>query len=157
MGVLFTTAAGTAVKLSTIASIAGAGIAAAGAIGQGKAAQNTAKFNAEMLRSQGERQRQIAELNASRKRKDNAALEAKQRAIMAGSGRDASSGSALLLQEDLAEEGEFNARLIENQAEADISNTNARRTLALSEGRNARTASYIRAGSTLLNAGQSFV
>lgn len=144
------------VKAANFYAGASAAMSAVGALRSGQAAQNSAKFNAEMLRRQEARQRQINALNAKRKRADNEAIAAKQRALLAGQGRDATSGSALLLQEDLAEEGEFNARLIENQGAADVAGTQARRILALSEGRNAKQASFFRAGSTLLKAGQAF-
>lgn len=136
---------------AAIAGMVGAGVGAAGAIQQGKAAKQSAEFNAAMMKREADREKQIGELNARRVRKETESLAATQRALLAGGGGDQSTGSALLIQEDLAEEGEFNARLAEVNAETAVSTKMAQATLARMGGRAAGTSSYIRAGTTLLS------
>lgn len=135
-----------------IMSIVSAAASAAGSIQQGRAASAASKTQAELYRRQAQREQQIGALNASRARKDAEALAGKQRAFLAGSGADPSSGSALLVQEDLAEEGEFNARLAENNALHAAQSRMSAAVLARAAGRGAQQGSYFRAGSTLLGA-----
>ncbi len=116
----------------------------------GQAEADRYNFEAEIRRQEAERERQLGELNAKRQREDNERLAATQRARLAGSGRDVGTGSALLLQDDLAEEGEFNALLLEADADAKVRSKLAERELSLAAGRNASTASFFRAGSALL-------
>ena len=123
---------------------------AVGMIAQGSQANAAAKSQAELNRRAAERERQLGQLRAKQIRDDASQLAGTQRSILDGQGRDRSSGSALLVQADLAEEGEYNARLAENDSEATISSIRAQSVLRLAEGRNAQTAGYWNAGTTLL-------
>ena len=143
------------VTTSIIMSGVAAATSAAGAISQGKAAQQQAETQAEIYRRQEERTRQLNTLNAKRRREDNEAVEATQRAMLAAQGRDIGTGSALLVQRNLAEEGEFNARLEENVGADAISQIQTNRVMALASGRGAQRASFIRAGAGLLDAAGS--
>lgn len=133
--------------VSAAASVAGA----ASAMQQGRQQQDMSNIQAEIFSRQAKREREIGELNARRTREQGESLAATQRAILAGSGGEGSTGSALLIQEDLAEETEFNARLAENNAEAAAQSKMSEAVLARLEGRNARTASFYRAGTALLS------
>ena len=132
---------------------ASAAMSAAGAIAQGKAAENQAKTQAELARRSAERERQIGAMKAKQQRESNKRTEGTQRALLSATGGDTSTGSSLLVQEELAEEGEFNARLVENNAAAQASQFEAERVMRLAAGKNARTASYFRAGQALLSGG----
>ena len=129
---------------------ASAAVSAAGAIAQGKAAENQAKTQAELARRSAERERQIGAMKAKQQRESNKRTEGTQRALLSATGGDPGTGSALLVQEELAEEGEFNARLTENNAAAQASQFEAERVMRLAAGKNARKASYFRAGQALL-------
>ena len=132
------------------------GVSALGAIQQGKAANQQAKTQAEMYARQAERERQMGELNAARKRKEGKRVAGTQRAILGAGGGDMSEGSALLAQSELAEEAELNARLLESNAEAKVSSLQAQGVLERARGKAAQTAGYIRAGSALLKGAAQF-
>jgi hypothetical protein len=140
-------ATGTLIALTA----ASAAMSAAGAISQGKAAKNMADTEAELARRQADRERQIGAMQAKQQRESNKRTEATQRGLLSTTGGDASTGSSLLVQEELAEEGEFNARLVENNAAAQASQFEADRVMALAAGKNARSASFFRAGNALLS------
>jgi len=123
-------------------------VSAAGAIGQGKAAQNAANVQAQLYERQAQRDREIGALNARRQREEAERLAGTQRALLGS--QEGGSGSALLVQEDLGAEGEFNARLAEANAEAVASSKMTQAVLSRAEGRGARQASYFRAGTALL-------
>lgn len=138
----------------TVALMAAAtAMSAVGAISAGSSAQAQAKTQSEILRRQAERERQIGESNAKVQREKNKRLAAKQMALLDATGQDAGTGSALLVQQELAEEGEFNARLIENNAAAQISSLNEQRVLTQMKGSAAKKASFFKAGSALLEGG----
>ena len=129
---------------------------AAGSVAQGRAASAQGKLQAEMYERQAQRERQIGELNAAREAKRNRAIQAQQRALLAGTGADPSSGSALLIQTDLAEEGKLNEELIRNNADAAVTTSKTQAVFARAEGKNAQRASYFRAGSALLKGAAEF-
>ena len=131
-------------------------VSALGAIQQGKAANQQAKTQSEMYARQAERERQMGELAAARKRKEGKRVAGTQRAILGAGGGDMSEGSALLAQGELAEEAELNARLLENNAAAKISSLQAQGVLERARGKAAHTAGYIRAGSALLKGAAQF-
>jgi len=133
--------------VSTAASAATSMASAAGAAQQGQ-------MQAELARRQAERERQIGVLQAGQLREKNKRTEGTQRALIAGKGSDLGDGSALLIQEELAEEGEFNARLTENNTAARASGFEAERTIALARASQARSSGMMRAGSALLSGGR---
>ena len=139
-----------AIDFKTVISAASTLMSAAGAISQGRAQQQAAGTQAELYRRQAERERQIGALNARRQRAEAARLAGTQRALLGAAGQAAGGGSALLVQEDLAGEGEFNARLAEANAEAAAGSKMMQAVLSRAEGRGARQASYFRAGTALL-------
>lgn len=133
-----------------------AGLTGIGALSAGASANAQSKVQAEMYARQARRERQIGELNAAREKKKNAAVQAKQRALLAGNNADLSEGSALLVQSDLAEEGELNERLIKNNADANVNTYQTQAVLERASGKNKQTASYFRAGSALLKGASAF-
>ena len=145
--------------MTAVAPYMAAGSAAIGAIGainQGKAANRAAQAQAAHYRAQAERERQIGMVNQQRLAKENEALAGRQRALLAGQGRDIGSGSALLVQSDLAEEGAYNEALALANAEDAAYGREAQAALEVAEGRAAKSAGYFKAGTTLLTAGSKF-
>ena len=122
----------------------------AGAIGQGRAQSRAAKMQARFLEEQAQREAEIGELNAERIADENKSLLGVQRALMA-QGRDLSSGSALLLQEDLAEEGKFQELLAKDAGEVKSRGLRQEALLERMRGKTARVSSIFRAGKTLLD------
>lgn len=145
---------GGAFSMGTMLSSIGTLSSVMGAIGGGSAANQSAQMQADIYARQAAREREMGALQAGRLRKQNEQVAATQRALLASGGRDMSTGSALLIQEDLAEEGEFNALLAENNTDATISSLRAQEVMERAKGKNAQTASYFRAGSTLLKGGK---
>lgn len=141
----------TAAAVKTAIAIAGAAVSAVGAIQQGEAANAAAKFEADQLRQQAERDRQIARQEAEDYSNQEARQRARFRALQAGSGTTLE-GTPLAVLGDLAEEAELQAqRTIASGATA-ANRAEGSARLRLFEGRNAQQAGYLRAGSTLLTA-----
>lgn len=156
MGVVTTTGVLAGVKLSTMAMVANSAMGAVGALKQGQAQAAASQTQAALYERQAQREREIGALNAKRQRQAGEKLAATQRALLAAGGGDPSTGSALLIQEDLAGESEMQARLAESNAEAAVSAKMSEAVLARAEGRNAKTASYYRAGTTLLKGAEAW-
>ena len=135
------------VTLMAVSSAAQAGMQVMSARGQAQGA----KMQAELARRQAERERQIGAMQASQLREQSKRTEGTQRALLAARGGDTGTGSALLVQEELAEEGEFNARLAENNAAARSSQFEAENVLQQARARQIRSAGLMRAGTTLLS------
>jgi hypothetical protein len=127
--------AGTAATVSTVATVVGTGLSVVGALNQGKAESGAAQFNAESARQEA----------ASREAAQRAQAQRQLGTIRAGV---AKSGARM--------EGTPLAVLSESAANAEIDALNTRysgqREGALydSRARNARTAGYLRAGTSLL-------
>lgn len=128
-------------------------VAAASAYAQGQAAKRQSNMQADLTDQQSARDKQIGELNAAREKKKNKTLQAQQRAALAANGADLSQGSALLAQEDLVEEGDLNERLVRNNADAQVYAGRTQANLTRAAGSSKQTASYVRAGTTLLKGG----
>lgn len=135
-----------------IALIAAAASATA-TVAQAEAAAKEAKAQAAFRQQQAERQREIARIQEERQRRDSERLKGAQRARLAASGVDPAAGTALLLQENLAGDSEYNALLTRAQGAADAQALDYQAQLDRLRGRNGRTAGYLNAGTTLLNAG----
>lgn len=145
--------------MSIFASIligAGFGMQAIGAIQQGSATKAQSEVQAEIYNRQMKREAQIKAENTRRLEKSNSAAAATQRAVMAANGGDLSTGSNLLIQGDLAEEGAHNVEIAKNNADVDIAALEAQSSMGLQAGRAAQTASFWRAGSSLLRGAGEF-
>lgn len=71
---------------STVASAAGTYVSVQGQRNAAKAAENTAKYNADVQRNQAMQEMEAAKENARRKQRDNSRLLARQRAMVASQG-----------------------------------------------------------------------
>ena len=129
-----------------------AAIMAAGALKQGADQAAMSKFQAAVAHQQAERDREVAELGADEKRRQGDRLAGTQRARLAASGVDVSTGTSLLLQEDLAAETEFQALLIKAGGETAAASRDVEGKLFRMKGQAARQQSFFKAGTTLLSA-----
>ena len=139
------------------ATIASAAIAAAGAIQQGRAANNQAKYQSAVQMQQAQREREIAGLNATdfRRRQDQAAGQ--WRAAQGGSGVEMGTGSPLLSTEDFAGETELAALRIRAGGEDSATRLEQSANLTRMAGKSAQTGSYFKAGSLLVGgAGKAY-
>lgn len=150
-----------ALILSTI----GTGVAVAGQIKQGQAASQQAEYNAKVQENNAILAEAQAKDALTRGREDertkriaNLQMEGNQRASFSANNVSLEHGSAVDVLEYTAGENELEALTIRNAAEreaaGDIARANNSRSgaaLSLAEGRNAKTASYFGAGSSLLS------
>lgn len=141
-----------AIETATIKAglaIAGAAVSAAGAVSQGRAANQAAKFRAAQLQQQADRDRQLAAQQANDQRDAAARQQASLRARVAGSGTTLE-GTPLAILSDIAGESEFQSLRIAASGETAANRALGEAALTRFEGRNARRAGFIRAGSSLL-------
>jgi hypothetical protein len=150
---------------ATAATIAGGVISAGGAIMQGQAQAKQAKYQSAVERNnatiagwQAQDATQRGQIEEQRQRLATARLHGAQRAGMAANGVEVGAGSSLDVLMDTAQLGELDALTIRSNAEREAyglrnqqSNLTAQSALTSMAGKNARTASYISAGSTLLS------
>lgn len=137
----------------TVATVAGTVLSAAGALYSGAQQKKQSDYQAAVYRQQAERERQIADLNARRIRNENERIAARQRALIAGSGGDLTSGSALLIQSEFAKDAAFEEALAVAGGDTNAIRLEQQAKLTKMEGRSAQTGSYFRAGTTLLKGG----
>lgn len=151
----------------TVLSLVGTGISAFGQMQQGKAAQQSANYNAQVSANNAK----IAEQNASlRMAQGNAAVQAEQMknrakigaitANQGASGVDLNSPSSVDVRSSAAEAGELNAINIRSNAareaygyQVDSANATAQSQLEKAEGKNVKKAGILNAGTTLLSGG----
>jgi hypothetical protein len=142
---------GTAIAIAAASTAAQAGLAIMSAKSQAQAPA----LQAELSGRQAQREKEIGELQASQEREANKRVQGTQRALLAARGGDPGTGSALLVQEELAEEGEFNAQVIENNAAARVNTFEADRVLQQARSKQIAQSGLFRAGSTLLSGASS--
>ena len=140
--------------IAAIAGVVGAATGAMGAIQQGKAAKKAAEFNAATQRNQATAARQKAEFDAKRHRSQVAALLDEQQVGFAKGGV-ALEGTPLEVMQATAEAGELDAQAILYGGEVQATGYESQATLSILEGNNAKSASYFKAGSTLLTGAAS--
>ncbi len=148
--------AGASVTVGDALTVVGLATSLVGGMRESSAAQSAANTQAEMYNRQATRDRQIGQLNAKRARARGERVAATQRALMGAGGQDLSSGSALLIQDNLASESEFNAKLAESNAEAAVSSKVSEAVLARAKGRNSAQSSLFRTGTALLKGVSTF-
>jgi len=126
-------------------------VAAAGTVYQGQQAKKQADFQAEVQRQQAQREREIAAAQEGDFRRGQGRLMARRRAMMGGSGVEQSTGSPLLVSEDLTGETELQALRIRNGGETSATRLEQQAMLTSMAGNSARTASFFQAGSSLFH------
>jgi hypothetical protein len=143
------------VGVAAIFGLLGAGVSAIGSISAGKAAQDAAEYNAKVAEQQAAQERDAAQAEASDYRRSERRGQASSRVARLASGVTMA-GSPLLVDEAMAREialgsartgyaGSVNANRYENEAE-----------LERMSGDAAASASYFRAGTSLLSGASSF-
>jgi len=146
------------------AQVLGTAFGVAGAIQQGNAAQAQANFQAQVARNNqiiagraAEDARRRGEIEAAQQGRKSAILQGRQRAALAGAGVTVGQDSALDLVADTAALGTLDALTIQSNAErealgfeAQAANFQADAELARLSGQNAKTGSFLKAGSSLL-------
>jgi hypothetical protein len=138
------------------AALAAAAVSAAGAIQQGQAAKKQADYQAAVQNQQAQRELEIAASQEQDFRRDQSRLMAQRRAALGASGIDFSTGSPLLASLDFVGEGELQSLRIRSGGQANASRLKQQAELTRAKGKSARTASFFKAGSTLLDGASKY-
>lgn len=153
----FLQTAGMAVLNPTVAlagvTSAGGGLDAYGQYQAGRASEAAANYNAKLLKQQARDEVTRGGIEEQRLRRQQAAFMGRQRAAAGGSGAVASSGSPLNLLAQTAEDAEMDALTLRNNAYRSAWGLNNQAALTKFEGRQARRAGIMNAGSSLLTSG----
>lgn len=148
---------GTLSLMATIATVAGGVISAVGAIRQGRASQVQGNLQGQILDQQAEGDRRQSEADERDFRSRQSRVLAARRAALGASGVDPSSGSPLLVGQDFASETELQALRIRTGGEVKATRAEQQAQLQRFQGRQARSAGFLRGGSLLLSgAGKAF-
>jgi hypothetical protein len=141
------------------ATIAYAAVALVGAVSasqqqraQGKFQKGTARFNARQAENEATQTRNKSVIEENKSRRSTSELVSRQRARLAASNVDVSSGSALQLQEDAALLGEVDALRIRSNLESKAVSLEDQAQLTLRSGEFAEQAGRNAATGTLLSA-----
>lgn len=142
--------ASSGIGLGGILSAVGAGVSAVGTIAasQAQAAAATYKQKQEAMLAEDALKRGAQEEQAQRRKAS--ALAGRQRAVLAASGLDLSSGSPLQIQADTATLSELDASVIKDNAKREANYHTASSDLAGMEAKGAKTAGVVGAFSTIL-------
>jgi len=134
--------------VSVAASLAGTGVAVAGAKQQAQAADDTAKFNAKIAENDAIAAQQEAVLEAEQVRRKNRLLTGAQRAGYGKAGVDLSAGNDVIF--DSGKQGELEALSVLYAGDRAASYNQSRATASRFQGANAQAAGrYAVAGSLI--------
>ena len=143
--------------IGTILSGIGTVVSIIGTLQGGAAEQDASNFEAETQRQQAARDRDIAAASARKFEREQSALRARARAIRSGSGVVPTSGTSLLVDEDIAAEIARNKALIKAGGETTATRLEQNASLLGLQGSNARTSSFFKAGATALTGAGKFL
>lgn len=136
--------------------IASAVIGAVSAIQQGQAAKAAANYNSAIAEQNAELSRKQAAANAQQQDRENYLRMGAIRAAQGHSGGAGDAGSVLDVIGDVAMQGELQRQNILYQGELQARGYGNTAGLERSQGRNAVTSSYFKAGSALLQGASSY-
>lgn len=143
--------------IATVISAAGTVLSTVGAIQQGNAARKSANFEAQQLEMNAKSERASAQRAAFEKRREARLAASRAKALAAAGGGSVTDPTVTNLLGDIASEGEYNAAAAlyagEERAKTNQMAASARRF----EGQQAKNASTILAGSTVLSSGASLM
>ena len=140
-----------ALTTSAVIGLIGAAASAAGGVSQAQAQKKQANFQANVARQQAESERIAASEQERDYRKAQSSRLAQIRASMGASGTDTSTGTPLLALADFEGETERNALRIRSGGEIRSRRLDELGGFYSSAGKNAESAGYARAGSSLLS------
>ena len=135
----------------TALSVASTLFSAVSAVSQGSAQQKIAERNAQIAENQAIQVQQEAAFEESRKRSEVQRLKASQRAAQGAAGGGVDTGSNLLILEETAVIGEQDALTIRYRGVVGAQRARAQAASDRFEGRVAKQAGFLKAGSSLLS------
>lgn len=140
----------TAATIFAGVAAAGAATSAIGAVRSGNDQASALKYNALVENQNAEATRRQGQAEAEQKGSEVTRRMADARAAIAASGIDPNSGTPLELMSDMATQGELSKKLITYQSELSARGLSQQAQLDLVNARNAKTAGYLNAASTVL-------
>ncbi len=138
----------------SILGILGTVVSIVGTLSGGASDQAASNFEADTQRQQAAREREISAAEARKFEREQSALKARSRAVRSGSGVGTTSGSSLLVDQDIAAEIARNKALIKAGGETRATRLEQNASLLGLRGRNARRASLFKAGTALTGEGK---
>lgn len=145
----------TIAALTTALAVGGKVIGAVGAVQQGNANAAAADFNARIAAQQADAERDAAAAEARDYRRSESGKRAASRTARLASGVTMS-GSSLLVDEAMVREAALGSARIVHGGAVRGHRLDQESALYRMNARNARTAGYLKAGSSLLSAGSSW-
>jgi hypothetical protein len=139
------------VSIGAIASLVGTGVSAYGQKRQGDAAAAAAEYEQKQNTILAEDALKRGEQEKDAVRRRTAALEGRQRAVLAASNLDLGSGSPLAILSDTAMLGELDAQVIQGNAERERAGLMAGADMAGMRAKSAKQAGAIGAFSTVMS------
>ena len=142
--------------LGLIAGLVGSGVSAVGTIAAGNQAQAAAEFEAAQLDAAAAEEKAAAGREAAQKRKERDFVMSRQQAVAAESNLGALDETVLDLAGDVAQEGEYQARMSQYGGDQRASGRRAQAQAARMSGKAAKTGSYLSAAGTIMGGIGSF-
>lgn len=136
--------------LSAIASAIGTVVSAAGTIAGGVAAKNAADFQAAQLEQQATEEKAAAQREAAQARKERDFIMSRQQAVAASSNLGALDETVLDLAGDVAQQGEYNAQMVQYGGEQRARGRRAQAAAARLEGRAEMMGSVFKSAGTIM-------
>lgn len=138
-------------------AIGGAALKAGGSIFGGLSANKAAKAEARQLETQAGLERATSQRQAMEERRQARLLNSRALAVAAASGGGADDPSIVNLMSDIDGEGAYRALAALYEGETEAQGMEAQAKARRKEGKNAKIAGFINAGSSLLGAGSSMM
>lgn len=135
---------------TTIILAVGAVIGAVGQVRAGRAANETAKSNAQVNRIMADDALARGAADEAAQRRKTASFKGEQAAIFGASGAEINTGSSLDILADTAEFGELDALRIRNNAEREAFGFEAGARISETSGKNAQTTGALTGAGTLI-------
>lgn len=139
-----------AVVVAAVAAVAGAGIAAYGAVQQGKAASDAANYNAKLAAQNAAIAQQQAQSQATQQQQRARAAIGSEEAAYGASGVDAGSGTPLDVLSSSAQQSEFGRQTIEYDGRLKSLGYSDQNALDSAAAGNALQQGNLKAGSAIL-------
>lgn len=140
---------GAAITAADVAAVGGAVASAAGAVSAGQSQSAMANYNAMVAQRDAEQAKVAAQFEETRQRQTAAALRGSQRAAFSKAGLQLE-GSPLLVMAESQEEAEMDALVLRHSGSVAEARSRSQAALDRLQGKSARAAGVIGAGSSLL-------
>jgi len=141
--------------LVTALAVAGSGMSALGAIRQGQAQANSDNFNAEIARRDALSEKDAAVQQAEKIRRVGKRTQSEATSALAASGVQLDEGSAILIDQQIAQDVEQDAFMELLTGDRRARQLNSQAELFKASAKNAKTSSRMAAATSLLSAGAS--